>query len=140
MYIRCIKPNGLIKPDIFESFEVCRQLRCAGMLEAIRIRKCGFPVRRTYDTFCKMYKNLFDSFKIKAKNAKDKCREFLDYLYNENIVDKKLKEIQLGTSKIFMKEHMKSLLDKLLEESIVQFTIRIQKNIKRFVQRKRYVR
>ena len=140
LYIRCIKPNGLIKPDIFESYEVCRQLRCAGMLEAIRIRKCGFPVRRPYDTFTKMYKNLFDQYKIKAKNAKDRCREFLDYLYNESIVDKKLKEIQLGTSKIFMKEHMKSLLDKLLEESIVQFAIRIQKHIKRFVQRRRYLR
>ena len=87
-----------------------------------------------------MYKNLFDQYKIKAKGAKERAKEFLDYLYTHKLVDKTLKELQLGISKIFMKEHIKSTLDKLLEESIVQFAIKIQKNIKRFVFRRRYLK
>lgn len=85
LYIRCIKPNSVQKPDIFESYEVCRQLRCAGMLEAIRIRKCGFPIRRTFDSFTRQYKNLFDQHRIKGKSAKEKTKEFVDMLYTKRI-------------------------------------------------------
>lgn len=27
-YIRCVKPNGVLKPGIFENFNVLQQLRC----------------------------------------------------------------------------------------------------------------
>jgi myosin heavy subunit len=35
-YIRCIKPNTAMQPRTFDSELVCKQLRCAGMLEAVR--------------------------------------------------------------------------------------------------------
>lgn len=55
-YVRCIKPNGQMKPKLLESYDVCRQLRCAGVLEAIRIRKIGYPIRKPVDQFIKRYK------------------------------------------------------------------------------------
>merc|ERR1719162_1274505 len=45
-YIRCIKPNANKTPGEFDSLDVLRQLRCAGMLECIRIRRAGYAVRR----------------------------------------------------------------------------------------------
>ena len=39
-----------------------------------------------------------------------------------------------------MKEDIKVLLDNLLEKSIEQFAIRIQKNMKRYVYRNRYLK
>ncbi|CAN6486067.1 unnamed protein product [Victoria cruziana] len=50
-YIRCIKPNNLLKPAIFENTNVLQQLRCGGVLEAIRISCAGYPTRRTFDEF-----------------------------------------------------------------------------------------
>ncbi|KAG6505647.1 hypothetical protein ZIOFF_038012 [Zingiber officinale] len=50
-YIRCIKPNNLLKPSIFENHNVLQQLRCGGVLEAIRISCAGFPTRRTFCEF-----------------------------------------------------------------------------------------
>ena len=44
-YVRCIKPNNNFTYDEFNSHDSNRQLRCAGMLEAIRIRKAGYAVR-----------------------------------------------------------------------------------------------
>lgn len=55
------------------------------MLEAIRIRKCGFPVRRAFDSFTRIYKNLFDQNKIKGKSAKEKTKEFIELLYFKKI-------------------------------------------------------
>lgn len=58
LYIRCIKPNEVKKPKIFHSKAVSAQLKAAGMLEAIKIRKAGYSIRRTYEEFTKEYKNL----------------------------------------------------------------------------------
>lgn len=48
-YVRCIKPNSTFSCSQFDSFDVCKQLRSAGMLEAIRIRKAGFSIRMEFD-------------------------------------------------------------------------------------------
>lgn len=37
-YIRCIKPNSFNRPSDFENNNVLHQLRCGGVLEAVRIR------------------------------------------------------------------------------------------------------
>nr|CAD1819013.1 unnamed protein product [Ananas comosus var. bracteatus] len=50
-YVRCVKPNNLLKPAIFENSNVIQQLRCGGVLEAIRISCAGYPTRRTFDEF-----------------------------------------------------------------------------------------
>ena len=48
-YIRCIKPNNNKKAQEFDSREVMRQMRCAGLLEAIKIRKAGYEIRMNYE-------------------------------------------------------------------------------------------
>lgn len=55
-YIRCIKPNPVFTPHDFESIDVLKQLRCAGMLEAIRIRKAGYSIRIIFKDFNRRYR------------------------------------------------------------------------------------
>jgi myosin heavy subunit len=92
-----------------------------------------------------MYKNLFIQNKImtrthnKGKSPKDMTREFVEILHKQKYVDKALKEIQIGTTKIFMKENIKTILDKLLEDSIENSTITIQKIYKRIRQRRLFL-
>ncbi|KAE8725823.1 Myosin-9 [Hibiscus syriacus] len=50
-YIRCVKPNNKLKPAIFENINVMQQLRCGGVLEAIRISMAGYPTRRPFFEF-----------------------------------------------------------------------------------------
>lgn len=39
-------------PDHFDQTLVLNQLRYSGMLETVRIRRSGFPVRRPFQDFC----------------------------------------------------------------------------------------
>ena len=55
-YVRCIKPNNTYSPIEFQSTDVLRQLKCAGMIEAITIRKAGFAFRIAKDQFVKRYR------------------------------------------------------------------------------------
>ena len=44
-YVRCIKPNPNKSPDEFQHAMVIDQLRCAGVIEAIRISRAAYPNR-----------------------------------------------------------------------------------------------
>ena len=50
-YVRCIKPNEQLQPNHFDSNIVVDQLRCGGILEAIRVSRAGFPQRYTFEHF-----------------------------------------------------------------------------------------
>ncbi|KAI5388768.1 hypothetical protein KIW84_074435 [Lathyrus oleraceus] len=54
-YIRCVKPNNLLKPGIFENNDVLQQLRCGGVMEAIRISCAGYPTRKNFDEFVQRF-------------------------------------------------------------------------------------
>ena len=44
-YVRCIKPNTVNKPALFDMAHSAHQLRCAGVLEAVRISRMAYPNR-----------------------------------------------------------------------------------------------
>ncbi|XP_010080812.1 PREDICTED: unconventional myosin-XV [Pterocles gutturalis] len=54
-FIRCITPNPKKLSNIFDVEHVTRQLRHSGILEAIHIRKEGYPVRLPFQNFLARY-------------------------------------------------------------------------------------
>lgn len=54
-FVRCIKPNELSTPQLFDRAKVLKQLRYAGVLETIRIRQQGFSHRILFEDFVKRY-------------------------------------------------------------------------------------
>ena len=57
-YVRCVKPNSLklnflagINAGCFEANKAMRQLRYAGVMETVAIRRAGYPVRETFPDF-----------------------------------------------------------------------------------------
>ena len=51
-FVRCINPNTMKKPDAFTGGHVLHQLRCSGMMEALRLMHAGFPTRCPYEDLC----------------------------------------------------------------------------------------
>ncbi|KAK3153985.1 hypothetical protein QOZ80_2BG0184230 [Eleusine coracana subsp. coracana] len=54
-FIRCIKPNNLQLPAIYEQGLVLQQLKCCGVLEVVRISRSGYPTRMTHQKFARRY-------------------------------------------------------------------------------------
>ena len=54
-YVRCIKPNLQFSCDIYDEIGVNHQLRCQGILEAIRIARAAYPNRIPHSDFIDRY-------------------------------------------------------------------------------------
>ena len=57
-YVRCLKPNDDLLPDLFLPGVVAHQLRCAGVLEAVRVSRAGYPQRFFREEFVGRYRGL----------------------------------------------------------------------------------
>jgi myosin-5 len=57
-YVRCIKPNDHNSADVFDPHRVVEQLRCGGVLEAVRVARAGYPSRLPHAQFIVRYRML----------------------------------------------------------------------------------
>ncbi|KAI3380096.1 hypothetical protein SNEBB_010668 [Seison nebaliae] len=57
-FIRCLKPNQDKLPHVFESRVMLQQLKYTGMLDTVRIRQIGYPIRYKYSQFIQKF-NMF---------------------------------------------------------------------------------
>uniref|UniRef100_A0A8C7XTN3 Unconventional myosin-X n=1 Tax=Oryzias sinensis TaxID=183150 RepID=A0A8C7XTN3_9TELE len=132
-FVRCIKPNMDKKANQFDPDIVLNQLKYSGMLETVKIRKAGFPVRRTFKDFSCRYKILLES-KSGSDDEKQRCSEILILL------DKDKKEWKLGKTKVFLKEALEQRLEKEREEVRRRAGMVIRAHILSYVARKQYKR
>jgi len=72
-YVRCLKPNDDLVPNRFEPHVIADQLRCAGVLEAIRVSRVGFPHRYFHNEFVERYSLIVGSSSKNSAPGKDQC-------------------------------------------------------------------
>ncbi|CAK90321.1 unnamed protein product (macronuclear) [Paramecium tetraurelia] len=131
-YIRCIKPNNFKQPLTFDASEVRRQMTCAGLMEAIQIRKAGYEIRQKHSEFIKKYQHLVNK---NPKNIKN-IEEMLKLLGENQQIGAFLKEqqtelgFQIGKTKLFMKQHFREYFDTKLIEFRLKYILKIQKQFR----------
>lgn len=54
--MRCVKPNDVKSPLLFEQERCRHQVEYLGLLENVRVRRAGFAYRQTYPRFLQRYK------------------------------------------------------------------------------------
>ncbi|KAE8902846.1 Myosin-IB [Phytophthora fragariae] len=54
-YVRCLKPNEVKKPGIFDRERMVEQMRSVGVLEAVRIARHGYSVRLAHASFIELF-------------------------------------------------------------------------------------
>ncbi|XP_069763279.1 unconventional myosin-XV isoform X2 [Narcine bancroftii] len=133
-FVRCIKPNNKKEPELFEVDLVSSQLRYSGILETIRIRKEGYPVRITFDNFIKRYKILLGlTNQIKADG--ENCVAIL-----KQIVPVSRGMYSIGLTKLFIKENLYHTLDSKRDGLMLIASLTLQRYARGFFARKRYTR
>uniref|UniRef100_A0A8C8S8G2 Unconventional myosin-X-like n=1 Tax=Pelusios castaneus TaxID=367368 RepID=A0A8C8S8G2_9SAUR len=130
-FIRCIKPNMEKAPNLFNPDVVLNQLQYSGMLETVKVRKAGFPIRRLFQDFLMRYKMLMKNLSI-PDNTKAMCADFLQ------TYDSTRKEWQLGKTKVFLKEALEQNLEKNREEELRKAAVVIRAHILGYMARSKY--
>jgi len=77
-YIRCLKPNDELAPDYFEPKNIVEQLRCGGVIEAVRVSRAGYPTRYPHDVFLARYYILGDKAGNNGGNREEALRQLVD--------------------------------------------------------------
>ncbi|XP_072294521.1 unconventional myosin-VIIa [Eucyclogobius newberryi] len=135
-FIRCIKPNDFKKPMLFDRDLCLRQLRYSGMMETIRIRKAGYPIRYTFSEFLERYRVLLNSSVCDPKKeSKQKCCESICHTVLTGEGDWKT-----GKTKIFLKDFHDTMLELERINSLHVKALLIQKVLRGFKYRKAFLR
>jgi hypothetical protein len=74
-YIKCVKPNTAKAAKAFEAPLVMEQLRYSGVLEVVRIRREGFPIRLTFLDFYRRYQIFARGKSADQFPGPDACRD-----------------------------------------------------------------
>uniref|UniRef100_A0A4W6CJ42 Myosin VIIAa n=1 Tax=Lates calcarifer TaxID=8187 RepID=A0A4W6CJ42_LATCA len=91
-FVRCIKPNEYKKPMLFDRELCVRQLRYSGMMETIRIRRAGYPIRYTFVEFVDRYRVL-----MPGEDLRGTCQRIAEAVLGRD------DDWQMGKTKIFLK-------------------------------------
>ncbi|XP_068466187.1 myosin-7-like [Phaseolus vulgaris] len=130
-YIRCVKPNNVLKPRIFDNNNVLQQLRCGGVLEAIRISCAGYPTRKKFEEFVQRFSILEPEVLKSCRDGMTACKRILDR------VD--LKDYQIGKTKVFLRAGQMAELDACRAEALGRFATVIQRKFRTFLCQKQYI-
>ncbi|XP_053723097.1 LOW QUALITY PROTEIN: unconventional myosin-VIIa [Synchiropus splendidus] len=135
-FIRCIKPNDFKKPLLFDRDLCMRQLRYSGMMETIRIRKSGYPVRYTFDEFLERYRVLLKTYRCdpKTESAAKCCESICTFVLHGK------GDWKTGKTKIFLKDSHDTLLELERMKELNQKALLIQKVLRGYAHRKRFLR
>ncbi|XP_047427282.1 unconventional myosin-XV [Mugil cephalus] len=132
-FVRCIKPNNMKQPGVFEDELVSSQLRHSGVLETIRIRREGYPVRMPFHVFLFRYKSLVGLQELPAANG-ESCVILLSKL-----CPLRPGMFHVGVTKLFLKEDVYQLLECKRERSRELAALTLQRYTRMFFVRHRYV-
>lgn len=113
-------------PLKLESWDCLRQLRDAGMMETIRIRREGFSLRETHADFLRQYRILYPP----ATNCKDLL------LNLSRMLSFKKKQCQIGRTKVFIHEDLRRVLNNWLREKTSGSAVLLQRIWRGFSARK----
>ena len=139
-YARCIKPNDALMPDHFDPVPVVDQLRCNGVIEAIRVSRLGYPQRFTHALFASRYRILGIKTMKDAQRSSRRQRpvDLIVQAISAEVMEDEIEGIQIGRSKVFLRQAAYDTIERLRSIKIRKAAILIQKEARRYVAERDY--
>ena len=107
-FVRCVKPNALMEPGVFDTRYTVAQLRHLGMLQCCELLKHGYPTRIGYTEVRERYASLLPS-NVTRLRLRD--RDFASAVLYALEVPSQL--YRLGESRLFFRAEGVIVLDEL---------------------------
>ncbi|XP_072547051.1 unconventional myosin-VIIb [Salminus brasiliensis] len=122
-FIRCFKPNDNKQPMMFDRELCVQQLRYSGMLETIKIRKSGYPIRHRFNEFLGRYRVLLKTTDCdpNTEPAADCCHAICRVVIQDE------DDWKIGKTKVFLKDHHDSFLELERERELHRKALIIQR-------------
>ncbi|KAG8135805.1 hypothetical protein E2320_008786 [Naja naja] len=134
-FIRCLKPNDQKKPMQFDRELCIRQLYYSGMMETIRIRKAGYPIRYSFADFFQRYRVLRPV--PVREQLKNDVRQSCICICKKVMEDEDWK---IGKTKVFLKDYHDTVLEVQRDKAFREKAILIQKVLRGFKDRKQFLK
>ncbi|GAB0087709.1 unconventional myosin-XV [Sergentomyia squamirostris] len=136
-FVRCIKPNNDKQALRMDMPCVLQQLRYLGMLDTIRIRQKGYPVRLRFQHFVERYRHMLKAPIPRGTPYRELCRMVLDTLPKTNTEGP---DFQLGATRVFLREALHRILESGRSERLRNAAVVVQKHVRGMLARKRLQR
>nr|CCA16029.1 myosinlike protein putative [Albugo laibachii Nc14] len=133
-YVRCIKPNANKSSTEFDNQMVIEQLRSAGVIEAIRITRSGYPSRLTPHELATKYYIMFPP-SMQRRDVFQTCSAFMTAIGRRSPL-----EYQIGKSLIYFKGGVLEELEAMKSDFYYNEATCIQKVVLGYIQRQRFRR
>jgi myosin heavy subunit len=138
-FVRCIKPNPEKKPKNFIPDFVRPQLRCGGLIEALRIIKLGFPTRCSYKRIHELFGSILKDKAVVNLNLRDFTEGIMQVCGNQ---EQKLtiNDYQLGLTMVFFRPGKQEYLTDILDQSPDDISKDKVRAIRKWLIHKRWIR
>jgi myosin heavy subunit len=120
-FVRCINPNARKAPGQLEPEMVLDQLRCSGLMEAVRVSRAGFPVRILHADF-------LDRFALLSPRPPGDARAAVGQMAAALRVSPG--DCRLGTTKVFMRREAHERLEEDRSRLLVRQIIAVQRTVR----------
>ncbi|CAF5154339.1 unnamed protein product, partial [Rotaria sp. Silwood1] len=119
-FIRCIKPNLQMVPNLFEGGQILSQLQCSGMVSVLDLMQQGFPSRTQFSELYGMYKSY-----LPKELAKLDPRLFCKALFKAlNLHDT---DFKFGLTKVFFRPGKFAEFDEIMKSDPKNLAVLISK-------------
>ncbi|XP_065207437.1 unconventional myosin-Ia [Planococcus citri] len=133
-YVKCLKPNEIKEPNIFEMNVVLQQIRCQRIIETVRLRRSGFAFRLSHSQFLNRYKML-------SLKTWPYCRlpaiQSIQYLLHDLPIP--AAEFAFGTTKMFIRSPRSVYeLEEFRRQRLNDIAVILQSTWRKFSLRRRF--
>ncbi|CAB3253169.1 unnamed protein product [Arctia plantaginis] len=134
-FVRCIKPNTDKSPMKFDMPCVLAQLRYTGMLDTIKIRQTGYPIRIPFQSFVERYRYLLTSTPTRATPYREICNSILAEMPPTGAAGA---DYQLGAARVFLREALHRGLERARGDKLRAAATTLQAHFRGYLARKHY--
>ena len=118
-FVRCINPNSQKSPGLLHPEMILDQLRCSGLMEAVRVSRAGFPIRLSHKDFVTRFAILFA-----PSGAADYKADVVAMCTALRIPSE---HFRIGNTKVFMRREIHDKLEEERSRLLVAQTLTIQR-------------